>query len=132
MLYTVSIVLHLLVAVLGIGLVGAIPITARFARRSEGVLIGPPLLRTLLRAVRIGVFTMFLTGVLLDLSAAGVFHSAGWFRASLALLVVVGIALARARTALRRDALDRVERWGWVMCATVALITILMRTKMLA
>jgi hypothetical protein len=39
MLYAVSIVVHVLVAVLAIGLVGAIPLTARFARQSEGQLV---------------------------------------------------------------------------------------------
>ncbi len=40
MLYAVSIVVRVLVAVLAIGLVGAIPLTARFARQSEGQLAG--------------------------------------------------------------------------------------------
>jgi hypothetical protein len=116
-LYAVAIAVHVLVAVLGIGLVGAIPVTAQ-----------------------VGLLVMLLTGVLIDLSVAGAFHRTGWFKASIALFVVVGVSLGRARAALRpalapggvrRDAFGRVERWGWAMCASVALVTLLMQTKLL-
>jgi hypothetical protein len=139
MLYAVAIAVHVLVAVLAIGLVGAIPLTARLARQSEGLLAGSEnILGVLLRAVQVGLSAMFLTGVLLDVSAAGAFHRTGWFKVSVAALVFVGISLTRARAALRRgfapggvreSALRRVERWGWAMCASVALITVLMQTK---
>jgi len=142
MLYGVAIVVHVLTAVLGIGLVGAIPLTARSARRSSGELVGSgALLGTLLRAVQVGLLAMFLTGVLLDLSVAGAFHRAGWFRASILVFGILAFSLARARAALRRgsapggvrrDALERVERWGWAMCASVALLTTLMQTKPLS
>jgi hypothetical protein len=81
---------------------------------------------------------MLVTGGLIDFSMAGAFHRTGWFRASIAVLLVIGFSHARARSALRSGlapggsreaALTRVERWGWAMCAAVALITILMQTK---
>jgi hypothetical protein len=131
MLYTVAIVVHVLVAVLAIGLVGAVPITARLARRSAGQLVGAErILGALLRAMQVGFAVMVVTGVLIDVSASGAFHRTVWFKASIAVLVVIGFSHARARAALRRgNALDRVEQWGWAMCASVALITILMQMK---
>lgn len=140
MLYEIAIAVHVLAAVLAVGLVGAIPLTARFARRSEGDLArSDVVLGALLRAVQIGFLLMLLTGVLLDVSASGAFHHAGWFRASIVILVVAGVSHARARAALRRgfapggarrDALGQVERWGWAICASVALVTLLMQTKL--
>jgi hypothetical protein len=139
MLYLVAVVVHVLVAVLAVGLVGAIPLTARLARRSDGALAGAEkLLGSLLRAVQVGLLVMLLTGGLIDLSAAGAFHKTGWFRASVVLLVVLGAALGRVRAALRRgftpggvreNALARVEQWGWAMCALVAMIVVLMQMK---
>lgn len=131
MLYTVAIVVHVLVAVLAIGLVGAIPITARLARLSTVPVVGSErILGALLRAMQVGFVLMLLTGVLLDVSAAGAFHRTGWFKASIAVLALIGFSHARARAALRKgNALERVEQWGWAMCASVALITILMQTK---
>jgi hypothetical protein len=131
MLYAVAIVAHVLVAVLAIGLVGAVPLTARLARRSAVPFAGAEtLLGALLRATQVGFALMVLTGVLLDLSAAGAFHRTGWFKASIVALAVTGFAHARARTALRRaNALAIVERWGWAMCASIAVITILMQMK---
>ena len=131
MVYVVAIVLHVLTAVLAIGLVGAIPLTARVARQSSEQLAGAErLLGALLRATQIGFVAMLLTGVLLDLSAAGAFHRTVWFKASIAVLVVNGFAHARARAALRkRNDLALVERWGWAMCALVGLIVILMQVK---
>jgi hypothetical protein len=138
-LYIVAIALHVVVAVLAIGVVGAVPVTARIARQSEDRFEGGErVLGVLLRITQLGFVLMLVTGVLLDLSMAGAFHRTGWFKASIAVLLVVGFSHARARAALRSGlapggsheaALTRVERWGWAMCAAVALITILMQTK---
>ncbi len=63
---------------------------------------------------------------------------ANWFKASIAVLAVIGFSHARARVALRKGfapggapevALAAVERWGWTMCASVAVITLLMQMK---
>jgi hypothetical protein len=141
MLYAVAIAVHVLAAVLAVGIVGAIPLTARLARLSEGQLAATGrILGALLRAVQVGLAVMFLTGVLLDVSVSGAFHRTSWFKVSIALLALVGISHARARAALRRavapgsahnEALRRLEQWGWAMCASVALITLLMQTKLL-
>jgi hypothetical protein len=138
-LYAVSIGIHVLTAVLAVGLVGAIPLTARVARQSARDLAGVErILGALLLAMRAGLSVMVLTGVLLDLSAAGAFHRTGWFKASIVVLVFLGASLVRAHVELRRgfapggareSALGQVERWGWAMCASVALIAILMQIK---
>ena len=139
MLYVVAIAVHVVVAVVGIGLVGAVPLIARLARQATDSLPGSErILGALLRAMQIGFVLMVLTGVLLDVSAGGAFHRTGWFKASLGLLAVNGLAHTRARRALGRGlapgesrelALSRIERWGWTMCAVVALITVLMQIK---
>jgi hypothetical protein len=122
MLYLISVALHVITAVLVVGLIGAIPLAARFgAERLVGAL---------LRTTQFGFLGMLITGILLDVSSAGNFHHAGWFRASVVVLVLVGAAHSRARAALKANALRLVERWGWAMCAGIAVITLLMQTKL--
>lgn len=135
MLYTITIAIHVVVAVLAIGLVGAIPITARVARHATAPLATNAVLGPLLRAVQLGLVAMLVTGVLLDVAVAGAYHSTGWFRASVLLFLAIGFSIGRARIAFRRggqEVLARVERWGWVASVLVALVTIVMRTKPLA
>ena len=130
MLHEIAIAVHVVVAVLAIGLVGAIPLTARWARQSPGPLAAPErILGALVRGVQLGALLMLLSGIALDFSVAGGFHSSGWFRASIVLLVIFGVFMGRARVALRRGGLRQVEQWGWAMCAAVAVITILMQLK---
>jgi hypothetical protein len=138
MLYVVTIAIHVLVAVLAIGVVGAVPLVARLARQSNPPGNPERLLAALLRVMQLGFFVMLLTGILLDVSMDGAFHRTPWFKASIAVLVVIGFSHARARVALRKGfapggqrelALATVERWGWTMCAAVAVITLLMQMK---
>ena len=138
-LYVFAIAVHVVVAVVGIGLVGAVPLIARLGRQATDSLAETErILGALLRAMQIGFVVMVLTGVLLDVSAGGAFHRTGWFQASLVLLAVNGLAHARARRALGRGrtpgesrtlALRRIERWGWTMCVVVVSITVLMQIK---
>ena len=137
MLYSVCIAVHVLVAVLAVGLVGAIPITARLARQSGAGAEG--ILKRLLRTVQAGLGAMVITGILIDVAASGAFHGAVWFKASIGTLLVLGFSLGRTRGILRRGfapgatpdtTLRQVEGWGWVMLASVGVITILMQTKL--
>jgi hypothetical protein len=130
--YTALVSLHVVIAVLGIGLCGAIPIVARQASMTTD------LLESLLRYTRWSLVGMALTGGLLDFAAGGGFHSSWWFRASVALLLFAGFAHARARAGLRKGfatggdgevARRRVQRWGLTLCTTIALITALMEAK---
>ena len=130
MLHGFAIAVHVVVAVLAVGLVGAIPLTARLARRFAGQLpAAEGILGALVRSVQLGLFVMLLTGVVLDFSVAGGYHRMAWFRASIAVLVFLGFCLGRARAALRTHELGRVEAWGWAVCASVAVITTLMQLK---
>ena len=141
-LYAVAIAIHVLVAVIGVGLVGAIPITARIARRAAGSAAQPggaePVLAALLLATQVAFLLMVVTGILLDVSMAGAFHRTAWFQVSIAVLLGVGFSHARARAALRvarssagprEVALGRVERWGVAMCIGVAALALLMQVK---
>jgi hypothetical protein len=138
MLYVVAIAIHVVVAVLAIGVVGAVPLVARLARK-DGTMASPErLLAALLRVMQLGFFAMLLTGILLDISMDGAFHRTTWFKVSIAVLAIIGFSHARARVALRKGfapgggrevALANVERWGWTMCAAVAVITLLMQMK---
>jgi hypothetical protein len=152
--YAATVALHVVVAVVGVGMLGAIPIVARAARMAAktsgpSAPAGAPL-DALFHWTRVSLATMAITGILLDVAVAGAFHTSTWFRASGALVVVLAVSHARARAAWRSAAnasgasaapgadatesarcaaLSRVERLGWTMCATVALIAILMEVK---
>jgi hypothetical protein len=142
-LYPITLALHAIVAVLGMGLVGAIPIVARSGRttddRSWPVADAKVrLLDALFRATRWSLVAMGVTGILMDFEVGGAFHSSTWFRAAGVLFVLLGFSHARARAALRgglaaggaSDAfLGRVERWGWAMCGLLALIVVDMEIK---
>ncbi len=131
-LYVVALTLHVVAAVAAMGMVGAIPIVALFARRG-GAPVPGPLLATLLRVTQVGLGVMLLTGVLIDVGVRGAFHGAGWFRLSGALFLFLGFSHARLRRAARDGApAPRIEGWGWTMYATVALMAALMAWKPLS
>ena len=130
--YALLICLHVVVAISGVGQLGAIALAAREARGAPLGAAGA--LERSQRVIRYALITMFLTGALLDASAGGAYHGSMWFRASVGLLVLTGIAQARATAALRRahtasQAFAEVERWSWAACALVALFTVLMEVK---
>jgi hypothetical protein len=137
--YTVVVALHVLVAVVGVGLLGAVPIAARVARREPQLASARDgLFGVLFTLTRASLATMLLTGAFLDYSAGGAFHTSGWFRASFVLLLVAAFAIVRARGTLRSAAvakggadaaLRRVEQWGWAACTAVAVIAVLMEVK---
>jgi hypothetical protein len=131
-LYVVALTLHVIAAVAAVGMVGAIPVVAVFARKS-GSPVPAPLLATLLRITQVGLGVMLLTGVLIDVGVHGAFHAAGWFRLSGALFLFLGFSHGRLRRAARDGApAPRIERWGWTMYATVALMAALMAWKPLS
>src|SRR5262245_22388731 len=138
-MYTVAVVVHVVVAVLGVGQLGAIAVAASAARRSS---VAEPQAATwlglLLRYTRWSLAAMFATGIWIDLAAGGVYRHAWWARLSAALMVVAFLLLRRALGLVSRVAPDgseapipllRLERTAWSMCAIVGLITILMEAK---
>jgi hypothetical protein len=132
-------VLHVLVAVLGLGSIASVAVVAatgrRVGRASTEVLawIGP-----LLRYSAFSLAAMLVTGALLDFIVGGAFSAKWWFRVSALLLVATGVLHGLARRAIRsglasdgdRDAVvRRVERIAFGMCALIAVITVLMEAK---
>lgn len=136
--FTLLIAVHVVVAILGVGLLGAIPIAASWARRAaESAAERATILEPLFRWTRNALVVVFLTGGAIDHSAQGAFHTAGWFRASALLVVAVAVLQIRARAILRKGlasedvlgTLRRVERSSWASCGAVAVIAFLMAAK---
>jgi hypothetical protein len=138
-IYTSVLVVHVLVAVLGLGSIASVAIVAatagRVGRRSTGALtwLGP-----LLRYSAFSLAAMLATGMLLGITSAGAVHEAWWFRGSALLLVATGALHARARRTVRRGlanegdgdlTLRRVARLAYGMCALIAVIAVLMEVK---
>jgi hypothetical protein len=138
-LFQTLLVTHVVVAILGLGAVGAVPLVAsagrKADRRATDVLgmIGP-----LLRYSAISLGLMLVTGALLDLVAGGAFSKHWWFRGSALLLFVIGALHGQARRALRTGlasegagdaAVTRVVGFAYAMSALIVVITLLMEVK---
>ena len=138
-LFMPTLVLHVVVAVLGLGSVLAVAVVAAATRRTARAPIeAAPWLGPLLRFSAISLGLMFSTGILMDAAAGGVFHDRWWFRGSAVLLVLTGFLHARARRIVRRGfnpdagahaALRGIERLAYGMSALIAAITVLMEVK---
>jgi hypothetical protein len=138
-LYVPVLVVHVLVAVLGLGSIASLAVLAGTARRAgRGAMDPSAWLSPLLRYSAVSLGAMLATGAFLDLVAGGGFHEAWWFRGSALMLVATGGLHAQARRAVRRGlagegvtavTLRRVERIAYGMCALIAAIAVLMETK---
>ena len=138
-LFMPTLVLHVLVAVLGLGSILAVAVGAAAIRRvrrdpADAATWLAPLLR--FSAISLGI--MFVTGILMDAAAGGAFHDRWWFRGSAVLLVLTGILHARARRLARSGfashagpdaALRGIERLAYGMSGLIAAITVLMEIK---
>lgn len=137
-LYLPVLVVHVLVAVLGVGSIASVAIVAATARRvGRGSTAALTSLSPLLRYSGLSLAGILVTGVLLGITGGAV-HEAWWFRGSVLLLVPTGILHAQARRAVRRGlanegdgdlVLRRVERIAYGMCAIIAVIAVLMEAK---
>ena len=137
--HTPVLVVHALVAVMGLGSITSIAIVAATARRAgRGSAEVLPWLGPLLRYAAISLAAVLSTGVLLDLTANGAFRAAWWLRGSVLLIVATGLLHAQARRAVRlglaKEAdsdlvLRRVEWIGYGMCALIGVIVVLMLVK---
>jgi len=137
--YSVAVSIHVLFAVIGTGLLGAIPLLARAARTSHTPL---SVLETTLRPVflftQIALGLTFLSGAVMDFLTHGALHDQGWFRLGALAIVVAGIARARAKTLLKRGGASKpdpqpvirgIEGWGAVACFAIAAATVVMELK---
>jgi hypothetical protein len=137
--YTSVLVLHVLVAVLGLGSIASIAIVAAAARRpGHRAVDALTWLGPLLRYSALSLGAMLATGILLGATSAGAVYEAWWFRGSALLLVLTGVLHGQARRAVRQGlanrgdgdaAVRRVARLAYGMCALVALIAVLMEVK---
>jgi hypothetical protein len=127
MLYTPLLVVHVVIAVLGVGSLASVAVLAASGRTQLLTSI-PPLLRY--SAISLGA--MLITGILLDIAARGALHQAWWFRGSAVLLIATGALHGMARRTIRHSgdgSLRRLARIAYGMCGLVAAITILMEVK---
>jgi hypothetical protein len=135
-LYVPALVVHVVVAVLGLGQLAATGIVAGSLRR-HGLTAATSPLRQLVLLSGISLAILLVTGVIMDVAAGGAFHAQWWFRGSALLLIATGATHARTRRAVRvalveqhaPRALRSVERLSYAMCGLVATITVLMELK---
>lgn len=138
-LFMPLLVLHVVVAALGLGSILSVAVVAASVRTSSREAADAsawltPLLR--FSATSLGV--MLVTGILMDVVGGGTFHDRWWFRGSGLLLVITGALHARARRIARRQlgsgreqeaVLRSIERLAYGMSALIAAIAVLMEVK---
>src|SRR5262245_8584939 len=129
-MYTAVIVLHVVVAILGVGQVGGLAVAVSAARRA-GIALpqAASWLAPLLRYTRVSLGLMVLSGFGMDLLAKGGYHGLWWVRLSVILTVIAFAFQHRAARALKQANAVGLERSAWSMCAAVAAITVLMEAK---
>jgi hypothetical protein len=132
-LFVPILVLHVVVAVVGLGSILSVALIAAASRKAgRGSADVSAWLAPLLRFSAISLGIMLVTGILMDVAAGGAFHDWWWFRGSALLLVLTGVLHARARRLVGRGldvALRGIERLAYGMSALIAAITVLMEVK---
>lgn len=130
--YAFTRLVHIFVAVLGMGSITA---NAFLARTSD---VSPMALRTLTRVASGAIALMIVSGLLLDYFVAGAFHRATWFRVAVVGTVAAGIAIAVARRAIGQAITGKAEteaarrraaRAMWFAVTLVAFIVVDMVRK---
>lgn len=138
-LFLPILVLHVVVAVLGLGSIMSVALVAAISRKAgPGAVPVSRWLAPLLRFSAISLGAMLVTGMLMDVAAGGAFHERWWFRGSVGLIVLTGVLNGLARRVVRRGlgpdaereaALRGVERLAYAMSALIAAIAALMEVK---
>ena len=127
---------HVLFAVLGTGLIGAIALASRSLAENEGTR-GASALVSLSRWASLGLLLVFLTGVACDFAAEGAYHKQWWFRLAGLSMFVAGGMLGRVRALIRRlvsggvqtPVLAGVRGFSLAACAVIAWIVVLMELR---
>jgi hypothetical protein len=136
-LYPILLSIHVVTAILGLGQIVGTTAVASSTPTDAPV---PPTTLAVLRRLGLGTIgalaMMLLSGALLEYTSGGAFHATLWFRVSFFLLIALGALQAGIRRILRkveRDAdgraIRRVVQLSRVMCAIVAVVSILMEVK---
>lgn len=132
-LYSTSVFLHVLAAILGLGPLTTLAVVSS----SRSLSIPSERFDQLLRIVGWGLLTMLVTGVLIIAQTRGALGRTGWVRVSLGLFVILGALHGVVRRRLKRSqavpsagAVPRgVGLLLWTKCMLVAAITYLMEAK---
>jgi hypothetical protein len=138
-LYQSARLLHVLIAILGVGQVVAMAVVAS-AARSEAT--APPwacrALRRLAQWNTASLSLMLITAGVMEYATGGGYHQALWFRVAFLLLLLLGFLQGRTRSALRKadrarsltsGTLLQVQRSSLTMCAVIGVIVVLMELK---
>lgn len=136
-LFAIALTIHVLAAILGLGPIVAMAFAN--ARRPEQGALAEELRGLMLRLstwTSLGLGTLLLTGVLIEVASGGSFHGTWWFRLSFLLFIVLGVLNGQTRRKLRRlgtggaaDALRAVSVPVWSMLAIVGVIAVLMTNR---
>ncbi len=118
--YTLAKLVHVLTAVLAMGLVTAAAILARTVASSA--------IRSLLRVATAGLVMMIGSGLVLDHLVGGAYHAERWFRIGLGWTLAAGAALGYAQLAIARkpDPRRRVLVASWLALACIATVVVVM------
>jgi hypothetical protein len=135
--YDLTICIHVLTAILGVGQVTALVVVAGIGRKSLPVAPATwAALKRLARGTTWSLVVMLLTGVLLEFLADGIHGRMWWFRIAFLLFFACGAVLGMIQRALKKAeaagdgaALGGVMLRGWIVVGLVAVIAALMQLK---
>lgn len=132
-LFTFLLVLHVVVAILGLGPLTALAVITTWPLSAP---FPPERTRRILGLVQWALAGMFLTGIGMITFTHGVLGRTGWMRVSFVLFLTLASLSGFARRRLRRaqsesssDSLKPVRGILWSMCVLIAVITYFMEAK---
>ncbi len=123
MIYLVSLVLHVIATVLGVGQIAAVAIASLSEKTDQA------LLRRLTLLATASLVVVLLTGVSMVAVTQGVYVHATWFRVSMVLFLLIGAGLGQIRRALRKGSALALRNWAFSVCVLVAAVVALMEAK---
>jgi hypothetical protein len=124
--FILTLLLHTLAAVLGIGQISAIAVVgSALAGKGGAAPAVIPALERLVRGATWSSLVMLVTGIALDLEVDRAFDRTWWFRGSVLLLVVLGYLLMRAKRALRGGDAAAVAGAGRLARGMAAIVVLL-------
>lgn len=132
MLYTLTLLLHLLTAVLGLGPIVALVVVTSAAPVADKATALHAALGRLTRVATWSTLVLLVTGIGMDLETSRAYDRTWWFRGSTLLVLLLGYLLGRTQRTLRQaqpGSLATVGTLARVMGAVVAVLVALMVLK---